>query len=109
MPQLVALYKKYVDQGFHIVGIECQNSGKEEIDTLCKSKGVGYQITTGSQLKGANVSSIPHGFLFSADGKMVSDELRGKPLEDKIKELLAESAAAMAGPGPYVKLAAFAA
>jgi len=109
MPQLAALYKKYVDQGFHIVGIEGQNSAKEAIDTLCKEKGVGYQITIQSELKGANVTGIPHGFLFSADGKLVSEELRGKALDDKVKELVAESAAAMAGPGPYVKLANFAA
>jgi hypothetical protein len=106
---LAGLYKKYSEEGLHIIGLECQGSSAGEISTLCKSDGVEFQITTGGDLKGTNVRGIPHGFLFGADGKMVLDNPRGSELEKKIKELCKETAAAMAGPGPYVKLASLAA
>src|SRR3990172_1234781 len=109
MPQLAALYKKYEEQGFHIVGLECQGSTANEISSLAKSKGAGYQITTGGDLKGSNVRGIPHGFLFGPDGKLAADDPRGAELENKLKDLLKDTSAAMAGPGPYKKLAALAA
>src|SRR6185369_10216649 len=109
MPQLAALYKKYSDQGLHIIGLECQGSSATEIQTLAKTKACGYQMTTGGDLKGAAVAGIPHGFLFSADGKMAVDDPRGPVLENKIKELLKDAGAAWAGEGPYVKLAPLAA
>ena len=94
----------------HIIGLEGQNSTAAEISALAKEHGMGYQLTIHGDIKGAVVTGIPTGFLFAADGKLAStEELRGKPLEDKIKELLKEAAGAMAGPGPYVKLAPLAA
>jgi len=109
MPQLAALYKKYNDQGLHIIGLERQNSAETEISSLAKSKSCGYQMTTGGDLRGAVVPGIPHGFLFAADGKMSIENPHGKALEDKIKELLKDAGAAWAGDGPYVKLDAQAA
>lgn len=106
---MAGLYKKYEEQGFHIIGLECQNSSNADIEKLVKEKGVTFQITTGGNLKGANVSGIPHGFLFGPDGKLAVDDPRGKQLEDKVKELLKDVAGMMAGPGPYKKLAALAA
>jgi len=105
---LAELYKKYSEEGFHIVGLECQGSAENAIVQMCKDKGVTFQITTGGDLKGANVRGIPHGFLFGADGKLVGEPHPGE-VEAKIKDLLKETSAAMAGPGPYVKLAALAA
>lgn len=109
IPQLAGLYKKYADQGFHIVALECQNSSAADITALAQGKGATYQMTTGGDLKGSNVTGIPHGFLFGPDGKLVAEERDVTSLEKKIKELLPEVAAAMAGPGPYKKLAPLAA
>jgi len=106
---VAGVYKKYQEQGFHIIGLECQNSSAADIDKYVKEKGVAYQVVTGGELKGSNVSGIPHGFLFGPDGKLAEDNPRGKQLEDKVKELLKEVAGMMAGPGPYKKLAALAA
>ncbi|MCK6470228.1 MAG: hypothetical protein L6R28_00660 [Planctomycetes bacterium] len=103
------LDKKYAEQGLHIVGLECQGSTKDEIVAIASARGAKYQLTTGGDLNGANVRGIPHGFLFGADGKLAENDPRGAQLETRIKELLSETAAAMAGPGPYVKLAAAAA
>lgn len=109
LPQLAEEYKKYEPEGFHIVALERQGSSAAEISALAKGKGATFQMTTGGDLKGAEVKFIPHTFLFAADGSLAGENLRGKALEDKIKELLKESAGALAGPGPYVKLAGFAA
>jgi len=103
------MYKQYEERGFHIIGLECQNSSAADIATLAKSKDVTYQLTTGGDLKGSNVTGIPHGFLFGADGKLLADNPRGKELESKVKEALKDVAGMMAGPGPYKKLAALAA
>lgn len=106
MPQLAALFKKFESEGLHIVGLECQGSAASAIKSMAGSKGATYQMTTGGQLKGAKVNGIPHGFLFDATGKLVDGDWRpSAQFETKLKEMLKESAAAMAGPGPYTKLA----
>lgn len=106
---MAGLYKKYSEQGFVIVGLECQGSSAAEIATLAKSKGVTYPLTMNGDLKGANVRGIPHGFLFGPDGKLAADDVGLGELEKKIKELIPEVAGAMAGPGPYKKLVQLAA
>jgi len=106
---LAGIYKKYNEQGFHIIGLESQLSAAPAISTMAKARNLDWQLTIGGNLKGANVSSLPHNFLFAADGKMAAENLHGKELEDKVKELIKESAGALAGAGPYVKLGALAA
>jgi len=86
---VTGVYKKYQGQGFHIIGLECQSSLAADIDKYVREKGVAYQVVTGGDLKGANVSSIRHGFLFGPDGKLAVDNPHGKQLEDKIQVLLA--------------------
>jgi len=105
LPQLAELHKKYRDQGFQIVGLECQGSSASDIKALVSSKGVEYQITTGGDLRGSNVTGIPHLFVFGPDGKLAADNPHGAALEEKVKELLKETLGMMAGPGPYKRLA----
>jgi thiol-disulfide isomerase/thioredoxin len=104
IPHWEALSKKYKAEGLAVVGLECQQSPAADIETLAKTKGIDYQITTGGSLKGAQISGIPHGFLFGADGKLIEDNPPMADLDKKIPTALKESAAAMAGPGPYTKL-----
>jgi len=104
---LAGLWKKYNEQGLHIIGLESQGSTAAAINTMAKANGLGYQLTVGGNIKGANVTGLPHTFLFAADGSLAAENPH--PLEPKIKQLLSEAAGAMAGPGPYVKLAPLAA
>ena len=106
---MAELYKKYSEQGFHIIGLECQNSATDAITGIASGSCVKFQLGTGGSIMGADVSGIPHGFLFGADGKLVADNPNTRELESKVKQLVKETGAALAGPGPYVKLAALAA
>jgi len=106
---LAGLYKKLESQGFHIVGLESQGSEAGAIKTLMSSKGAGYQVTKGGNLKGSNSNGLPYGVLFDAAGAMAADDPPVSKLEAKVKELLRDAGGALAGPGPYKKLAPMAA
>ena len=105
----MGLYKKYSEQGFHILGLESQNTPAAEIQTFAKSKGITYQCTVGGDLAGAVVEGIPHTYLLGPDGSLAGENMMGKVLEDKIKVLLLESSVVYLGEGPYKKLAPLAA
>src|SRR5579862_5878994 len=71
---------------------------------MAADKKMEYQLTVHGDLQGANVHFIPHGFLFSADGKMVADNPDAEALEAKIKPLLKDVAMISIGDGPYDKI-----
>ena len=93
MPGLVALYQKYKNQGFEIVGISL-DSNKE---SWKKATG-DLQITWPqfSNLKGwaedcasvYGVNGIPHTVLIDKDGKIIERGLSEDALEFKLEELL---------------------
>ena len=109
LPEWQALYKKYNDQGLHVVGLEMDKLTDSEVDTLCKSRHVGFQVNVGGALMVGGHANWPHTFLFGADGKLLADNIEGKELEAKVKEALAEANSIDAGYGPYTKLAPLAA
>lgn len=109
MPSWASTYKKHQAEGFEIIGFECQGSTSAEIAEFMKSKNADFEATSGGNLKGSSVSGIPHGFLFGPDGKLISDSVRANTLEKAVTAAVKECGAAMAGPGPYVKLAPLAA
>ena len=102
---MAGLYKKYSDQGFHIVALEHQNSTPEQIASLAKTKKVPYQLCEGGNLDGASGGGIPQTYLIGPDGKFVARDLPGKALEDKIKLLIKDASVVYPGPGPFKKLA----
>lgn len=90
--------------------MEVQGSSAAEIGEFAKAKGCTYQMTSGGNIKGSNVSAIPHTFLFGADGNLIGEKLHpGGDLEKKLTAALKECGAALAGAGPYTKLAPLAA
>ena len=106
---MAGLYKKYSEQGVHIIGLEAQMSPAAVIDTFSKTKNVTYQLTSQGDVKGAGVRGLPHNYLFGADGRLVGEQVPLNELDKKFKDLIPEVNAALAGPGPYVKLATLAA
>ena len=94
-PNNVKLYKKYHDKGFEIYGVSLD---KDKASWLKAIKDDNLTWIHVSDLKfwqseGAktyNVRGIPHTVLLDKDGKILATGLRGKPLEDKLKELFGE-------------------
>ena len=92
-PTLVRLYKEYKTKGFEIVGISIDDNKEKWIKAVEKDQ---YTWTNISDLKGwkspvatlYNIGTIPSSFLLDESGKIIAKNLRGKELEDKLKELL---------------------
>ncbi len=73
IPHLSALQEKYGRDQFVIVANQCQGANEAQAQSTFKARGGSDQITVinHGELKGANVSGIPHCFLFSHEGKLV--------------------------------------
>ena len=94
MPSWASTYKKHAAEGFEIVGLECQGSTDAEINEFVKAKEAAFETTTGGELKGAEVTGIPHGFLFGPDGNLIqNDGMRGAALDEKVAAVLVEFSA----------------
>ena len=93
MPHLVALYKKYSDKGFEIVGVSL-DSKQDAWEKGVKDLSISWPQL--SDLKGwenvgaalYGVNSIPHTVLVTRDGTIAAKNLHGAKLEEKLKELL---------------------
>lgn len=92
MPQVKALYEKYHDKGFDIVGLSFDNSKKAWTAGIQK---LGLPWHHLSDLKGwqcvaasvYGINSIPATLLVGPDGKIVAGGLRGEALEKKLAEI----------------------
>ena len=91
-PNLVENYKKYKDQGFEIFGVSLDKN-KEAWKRAIEQDNITWPQA--SDLKGWNnsvsqkygVMSIPSNVLIDKEGKIVAKDLRGKELEQKLKEI----------------------
>jgi len=111
LPNVIAVYKKYHDAGFEVVGIALENASLAPKDTpeqtavkLEKAKAVltGFtaqenmpwpQYFDGKYWKNEistryNIQGVPAMFLLDQDGKVVSTNARGEALEREVKRLL---------------------
>ena len=95
-PNLVALYEKYKDKGFTILqySTDVLSAADKWKAAIVKDKLTWAQA---SELNGEEkiskmygVQPIPDGFLIGPDGKILARGLRGKDLEDKLIEVLAQ-------------------
>jgi thiol-disulfide isomerase/thioredoxin len=111
LPNVIANYTKYHDQGFEVIGITLENSGvrsdfeseaaapklaaaKAKMLDFTKSKGMLWpQYYDGKFWKNDyaqrfGINAIPAMVLIGPDGKVASIEARGEELEKQIKRLL---------------------
>jgi thiol-disulfide isomerase/thioredoxin len=92
-PSVVALYDKFKDKGFKIVGVSLDKNVDKWKEAIAKDKITWTQI---SNLKGwedpiaklYNVNEIPSTVILDDKGTILALNLRGKALEDKVAELL---------------------
>jgi peroxiredoxin len=91
-PEVVALYAKYKDQGFEILGISLDRNTAAWEKAIEKDNLTWYHV---SDLKGwqnaaaqlYGVRSIPQTLLIDEEGKIIARNLKGAALEAKLKEI----------------------
>ena len=91
-PNVVRVYNQYKDQGFEILGVSLDKTKARWVQAIAADKLTWLHI---SDLKGwrsafakqYGVSSIPQTVLVDAEGKIMARNLRGKALEQKLKEV----------------------
>lgn len=93
-PKVVRMYNEYKPQGFEIYGVSLDRDKGKWVDAI-KQDGLTWPQVSDLQFWNSaaaqlyNVSSIPHTVLVDREGKIIASGLRGKALEDKVKESLA--------------------
>ncbi|CAN5402775.1 TlpA disulfide reductase family protein [soil metagenome] len=91
-PNVVKLYNKYNDQGFEVFGVSLDRKKEDWVEAIKKD---GLNWTQVSDLEYFNskaaslyqINAIPATYLLDKDGKIIGKNLRGKALEDKLKEI----------------------
>lgn len=96
MPRLVALYQKYKDRGFEILGISLDENMGSWTKAISSMNMTWPNISDlrGWQSKAArvyDVTRIPQSFLVDKDGNIVGADMKGDALMYKIEELLGNS------------------
>ncbi len=94
-PNVKALYSKYKDKGFEILGVSLDRDG-EAWKAAIAADGLPWPHI--SDLKGwqsdhaalYSVTSIPQTILLDRDGKIIQRNLRGEALESKLREVFGE-------------------
>ena len=93
-PNNVAAYNKYKSKGFDIFGVSLDDNREAWINAINKDKltwnhGSDLMKWNASVVKQYNIEGIPFTVLVDKEGKIIAKNLRGKELNDKLKELFA--------------------
>jgi thiol-disulfide isomerase/thioredoxin len=99
LPRVKAMFDKYQQQGFEVIGISC-DTDKARLQRYVKEKGINWpQYFHGKQqsenrfTQAFGINGIPHMFLVDRKGCLRLDNVRARDkdnLEEKIVKLLAE-------------------
>jgi peroxiredoxin len=92
LPNILATYKKYHDQGFEVIGIS-QDEDRQQLEKFLKNQGMTWpQYDDGKDNKLAlkyGVSLLPTSFLLDGNGNIIAKNLRGDALEAAVAKALA--------------------
>ena len=94
-PAIVKMYNEYKDQGFEIYGVSLDRDKEKWIRAIEQDNLTWAQVSdlkfwnSAAAAQEYNVSSIPHTVLIDREGKIIANGLRGRALEEKVKESLA--------------------
>ena len=100
-PNVVRVYETYHDQGLEIIGVSLDGQSRQkdpknawleaiEKDNLSWTQVSNLKYFNDPVAKLYNINAIPATFILDKDGKIVAKNLRGRALELKVKELLAQ-------------------
>ncbi len=96
MPHVRAMYDKYHDQGFEVIGIAADGDGsKKRIEAILKKAGANWpqRLDHGSDASVSfhslyKITSLPTVWLLNKDGNIVDRDARGERLESLIRKHL---------------------
>jgi len=95
LPNVKAVYDKYHDRGFEVVGISLDKAGDRQklLDFIAKENMPWPQHYDGKFWKNEyvvqyGIQAIPAMFLLGPDGKLATTDARGEKLEAEVKRLL---------------------
>ncbi|WP_010516680.1 TlpA disulfide reductase family protein [Croceivirga radicis] len=92
-PNIVAVYNKYKDKGFNVVGVSLDQKKEMWLQAI-EDDGLAWNHVSNLQrfqdpiAKAYNINAIPAAFLVDENGVIVAKNLRGPALEEKVAELL---------------------
>lgn len=90
LPELARLAKSNEKKGLAVVGLECQNSPKEEILKILKTARVKYPVLAGGSAPGSS-GGIPYVCVFNTAGKLVwNGSPHDEDFERAVKKALRE-------------------
>jgi len=93
MPNVIATYKKYHDQGFEIVGVSLDKE-KDSVTAVLKDKGMTWpqyfdgQFWDNKLAVQYGVHAIPTNYLLDGSGNILGKELRGADLDQAVAAAL---------------------
>lgn len=89
IPNLKTAYTTYADKGFEILSISIDKDQKAWQKALGQENMQWHNLLDNNKVSNAfNVKTIPATYLVDSKGIIISDNLRGEALEEKLKELL---------------------
>jgi thiol-disulfide isomerase/thioredoxin len=89
IPNLKTAYTTYSDKGFEILSISIDKDEKAWLKALGQENMLWHNLLDDNKVsKAFNVKTIPATYLVDNKGVIISDNLRGAALDEKLKELL---------------------
>ncbi|MES1180231.1 MAG: TlpA disulfide reductase family protein [Verrucomicrobiota bacterium] len=99
IPNVVATFQKYHDQGFEVIGVSLDSDRKKLLDYTQKSQMTWQEYFDGKSVPGENKlasrygiahSGIPMDFLLDGNGKIIDMNLRGEALAQAVAKALSK-------------------
>ena len=99
IPNVIATFQKYHDQGFEVIGVSLDEDRKKLLDYTLKNKMTWQEYFDGKSQPWENKlasrygiaqSGIPMTFLLDRNGKLIAKNLRGAALSQAVAKALAE-------------------
>jgi len=94
-PNVVAMYNKYKDKNFTVLGVALEREGANENwmkaihkDGLTWTHVSDFKYFSNAVAKLYGINAIPRNFLADPSGKIIATDLRGEALEKKLAEIL---------------------
>ncbi|WP_257657447.1 TlpA disulfide reductase family protein [Parapedobacter lycopersici] len=92
-PNLVAMYNKYRNKDFNILGVSLDDSREQWTSAIQKDGLVWPQVSdlkrwSSKIIAHFGINSIPTNYLLDPSGKIIAKDLRGQALRNKLEELL---------------------